>query len=112
MTSIMPSDTYYMGELSYPNIKFHIISLSSTALKYNNNSNVNLLMDKNSLIWKSMNDFSKGKISRKKLKSIMTGNKAEIEFLMSKLTYEEQNYIKSYTDCLSLEFQDYNKLFD
>lgn len=111
VTSIMPSDTYYMGELSYPKIKFHIISLSSEPLKFNNNANINLLMNKNSLVWKSMTDFSKRKISRKKLKTIMADCKSEIETPMSKLTHEEKNYIKSYTDCLSLEFQDYNKLF-
>ncbi len=111
VTSFMPSDTYYMGELSYPNIKFHIISLSSAPLKFTNNANINLLMNKNSLVWKSMTDFSKRKISRKKLKTIMAECKSEIETPMSKLTHEEKNYIKSYTDCLSLEFQDYNKLF-
>jgi hypothetical protein len=100
-TSIMPSDTYYMGELSYPNIKFHIISLSSEPLKFTNNADINLLMNKNLFVWKSMTDFSKRKISRNKLKTIMADCKSEIETPMSKLTLEEKNYIKSYTDCLS-----------
>lgn len=114
MTSISSReiDPYYRGKLFSPEIKFHIISLSPNQLKYNNDSIVNLLMDKSSLIWKSMSDFSKGIISRKKLNSIMTDNKSEIEFLMTQLSYEEKSYIKSYTNCLNLEFQDYNKLFD
>jgi len=104
--------TYYSGNtepdngtITRPYINLYLISVSKSKQSINNSEKINKILNSQIDVWKSMNDYSKKKISRKDLQRKFKSIAKEITPLTDSLSKDEKDYIQSVTICLGEQFQ-------
>jgi len=93
------------GKLTTPYMNFNIISISREKFTPTNLSNFDKTIETQLDIWKSMNDYTKGIITRSSLQRKLKMTAIEIKPIVDSLSYDEKEYIKSLTNCMSDQFQ-------
>lgn len=94
------------GTITRPYINLNLISISRSKQSINNSEKINKILTAQLDVWKSMNDYSKKKISQKVLQRKFKSIAKEIKPLTDSLSKEEKDYIQSVTTCLGDQFQD------